>query len=156
MAKDSGRELILVKVVSLIEELSSIREVQRTRIGFADLGNYSGEQLPLVSVVGKLPKPNPKVSGRSPGISDKFISDLGVELTCFAMDNETPDSIVSDLTDDLWAKLYSNPTLITDSYPKGLAIKLDVDPEIKVGTWDPYVVFKMNCIYKYIHGTGGI
>jgi len=156
MAENSRRELMLIEVVDTIEELSSIREVKRTRIGFNDLGMYSGEQLPLVAVVGKLPKPTPKRSGRAPGISDKFVSDLGVELTCYAMDNVNPDSTVSNLADDLWAKIYSNPTLVTDDYSDGLAIQLDVEPEIQVGIWDPYVVFKMNCVYKYIHGTGGI
>lgn len=156
MAENSGRELILVKVVDLIEEVSSIVTVSRTRIGFADLGNYSGPQLPLVAVEGSLPKPIPKRSGRSPGISDKFISDLTVSLFCYAMDNVNPDSMVSNLADDLWAKIYSNPILTTTDYPGGLAIQVDVDPEVKVGIWDPYVVFKMNCVYKYIHGTGGI
>ena len=156
MAVNSHRELILVEVVDMIEEVSSIKTVQRTRIGFSELGNYSGRQLPLVAVVGKLPKPAPKRSGREPGASDMFISDLGVDLFCYAMDNETPDSTVSNLADDLWAKIYSNPTLVTTQYPRGLALQVDVVPEISVGIWDPYIVFKMNCIYKYIHGTGGI
>ena len=156
MAENSGRELILLKVVELMGEISSILAVVRTRLGFNDLGDYSGEQLPLIAVVGGLPKPSPKKSGRTYGVSDKFISDLNVDLFCYAMDNENPDSLVSNLADDIWAKVFSDPTLITTDYPRGLTIDLDVNPEIKVGIWDPYIVFKIACVYKYVHGTGGI
>jgi len=156
MAKNSKRELILLKVVDLMESISSIVTVERIRLGFNDLGNYSGEQLPLIAVVGSLPKPRPKKSGRTPGVSDAFISSINIDIYCYAMDNENPDSLVSNLADDIWAKVWSDPILTTTKYPKGLTIDLDVDPEIKVGIWDPYIVFKIACVYKYVHGIGGI
>ena len=156
MAVNSKREQILVKVTSNMEDISSINRVERVRPSFADLGNFAGTQLPLVAVVGKLPKPEPKRSGRISGLVGKFVSDLGVDLFCYAMDNVNPDSTVSDLTDDIWAKVHSDPNLITDDYPDGLTLQVDVVPEVKVGTWDPYVVFKIGCVYKYVHTTGGI
>jgi len=156
MAENSKRELIILELISNLEDISSINAVERIRPSFADLGNFADTQLPLVAVVGKLPKPVPKRSGRTTGKMDKFISDLEIDLFCYAMDNVNPDSKVSDLADDLWTKIYSDPTLITDDYPKGLTLEVVVMPEIQVGIWDPYVVFKMVCTYKYIHGTGGI
>lgn len=156
MAANSKRELIILELVNNIEDISSINTVERVRPNFADLGNFAETQLPLVAVVGKLPKPVPKRSGRQTGIVDKFISDLEIDLFCYAMENVNPDSKVSDLADDLWAKIHSDPTLITDDYLKGLTLQVDVMPEIQVGIWDPYVVFKMVCIYKYVHTIGGI
>jgi len=156
MAINSIREQILVQVKSNIEEVNSITTVERVRPAFADLGNYAETQLPLVAIVGELPSPVPKRSGRQTGLMDKFISSLKVELFCHAFDNLNPDSTISDLADDLWNKIYSDPTLITTAYPKGLVLEVEVSPEPKVGTWDPYVVFKMVCTYKYVHGTGGI
>ena len=156
MAANSKRELILLEVKDLIEQLSTINTVERVRLSFTDLNNYSGPQLPLVAVVGGLPKPIPKKSGRTAGDSDKFISSLNVDLICHAMDNVNPDSTVSSLADDLWAKIYSKPTLVNSDYPKGLVLDVSVNPEIKIGIWDPYVVFKMSCVYKYVRGTGGI
>lgn len=156
MATDSKRELILSEVVDLIESLDSIMAVKRTRLSFADLGNFTGPQLPLVAVVGSLPDPTPHISGRQASGSDMFISSLSVDLSCYAMDNENPDTTISNLADDLWAKIYSSPRLETTDYPRGLVLGVAVKPELKTGIWDPYVVFKMACIYKYVHGIGGI
>lgn len=150
------RELILEAVKDLIDALSSITTVQRKLLNFTELGDVAYPQMPLVAVVGKLPKPVPHKSGRTYSGSDRFISALQAELVCYAMDNKTPDTKVSELANDLWSQLYSNPKLITTDYPKGLAFDLEVIPEVQVGTWDPYVVFKMTCTYKYVHGTGGI
>ena len=156
MADNSKRELIILELISNIEDISSIVTVERVRPSFADLGNFAETQLPLVAVVGKLPKPFPKRSGRQTGVVDKFVSDLEIDLFCYAMDNVNPDSKVSDLVDDLWAKIYSDPTLITDDYLDGLTLQVEVMPEIQIGVWDPYVIFKIVCTYKYVHGTGGI
>ena len=156
MADNSKRELIILELISNIEDIGSIVTVERVRPSFADLGNFAETQLPLVAVVGKLPKPVPKRSGRQTGVVDKFISDLEIDLFCYAMDNVNPDSKVSDLADDLWAKIYSDPILITDDYLDGLTLQVEVMPEIQIGIWDPYVIFKIVCTYKYVHGTGGI
>ena len=156
MAANSKREQILEAIKTLMMDLHSIVTVDRTRPSFADLGNYAESQLPLIAIVGGLPSPDPKWSGREYKTADVIISDLAVELICFAMDNVTPDSTVSNLVDDIWAKVYSDPLLITDAYPEGLTLRVDVTPETKVGIWDPYVVFKMVCMYKYTHTMGGI
>jgi len=156
MATNSKREQILVAVVNNIEDIPAISVVKRMRPAFADLENVAHTEIPLVAVVGKLPAPVQKRSGRQTGIIDKFLSDLEVELYCYALENVEPDTKVSDLSDDLWSKLYSDPTLITDAYPKGLALWLNIRPEVQVGFWDPYIVFKMICTYQYVHDTGGI
>jgi len=156
MAVDSRRELILKAVKDVLESLPAIRTVERTRPSFADLGNYADTQLPLIAVVGGLPKPDPKWSGRVHQTAGVIISDLSVELVCYAMDNVTPDSTISNLMDDIWTKVYSDPLLITDDYPDGLALRVEITPESQVGIWDPYVVFKLVCVYKYQHSMGGI
>lgn len=156
MATNSKREQILEKLVDLIEDIPAISTVQRVRPAFTDLENFAGPQFPMVAVVGKLPSPLPHVAGRRTGLHDQFISALEIELYCYALENVEPDSKISDLADDLWAKLHSDPTLITDDYPGGLTLEVRISPEVQVGIWDPYIVFKMTCTYKYVHGTGGI
>jgi len=156
MAINSKREQILEALENNINDIPAIVKVKRVQLAFADLENFAGTQLPLVAVVGKLPSPSPHRAGRSTGLHDKFISTLTIELFCYAMDNVNPDTLVSNLADDLWAKIHSDTTLITEAYPKGLTLEVVVSPEVTVGIWDPYVVFKMNCSYKYVHGTGGI
>lgn len=156
MANNSKREQIIEALKTNVEDIPAITEVTRVRPNFTDLENFAGTQLPLVSLVGKLPKPVPHKAGRRTGLHDKFISDLDVELYCYALENVNPDSKVSDLADDLWVKIHSDPTLITTAYPEGLALQVIILPEIQVGIWDPYVVFKMTCTYQYVHDTGGI
>ena len=150
MALNSKREQILEAIKGKLTELSSITTVERVRPSFDDLDSIANTQLPLIAIVGKLPKPVQKLSSRVQGQPDKFVSALGVEVICYAMDNVTPDSTVSNLADDIGAKLFEDPT-----YNK-LLQKIEVDPEVQIGIWDPYVVFKMVCSATYIHGTGGI
>jgi hypothetical protein len=151
MTTNSKREQILEAVKDALETVPSLSYVQRRRPSFADLGTIPQTQLPFCAVVGKLPDPVSHNPGRQPGISDMFKSRLEIEMYIYAMDNQTPDSTVSNIADDIWAKLWSDPTF-------GGLVKggFSVRPEIEVGYFDPYVVFKMICTGVYYHGIGGI
>ena len=151
MAVNSKRERVLNTVKDNLDQLPSISTVQRVRPQFADLEGIAATQLPMIAVVGKLPKPVEKRSARVQGDVDKFVSELGVELYCYLLANVEPDSAISDIADDIWKKLWESPTL-------GFkwVLELSVTPEVQVGMWDPYAVFKIDCQYKYVHDTGGI
>ena len=150
MALNSMREQILEGIKTKLGTVSSITTVKRVRPAFQDLDTIASTQMPLIAILGKLPKPVQKRSSRVQGIPDKFTSVLGVEVYCYALANVDPDSVVSDLADDIWASLFTDPLLGT------LLIEFDVSPEVQVGIWDPYIVFRMNCSAKYIHTTGEI
>ena len=155
MAINSIREQILQYWIDKFEagedeRTRSFKEIKRMLPNEAELLEFSGSQLPLLAMTGGLPVPEPLTSGRIQSVRRVFLSKLEVEFTCFAMDNVTPDSTLSDLADDIWVTLYANPTC------GGLAIELDVIPEPVVGIWDPYVIFKMTCNIKYKHTIGGI
>jgi hypothetical protein len=151
MATNSKRETMLNTVKDNLGQLPCIHTVQRVRPQFADLEGIPSTQMPMIAVVGRLPKPVEKRSARVQGDVDKFVSMLGVELYCYALANVDPDSVISDLADEIWRKLWESPTLEFE-----WVLELSVTPEVQVGIWDPYVVFKIDCQYKYVHDTGGI
>lgn len=152
MAENSKREQILEAIRLLFEDLDSIKTVQRVRPSFADLGNFASTQLPVMALVGGLPKPQEKWSGRVQGTVDKFRSKLVCEIYLYALANVDPDTTVSDLADDIWATLYSKPNLDLPNTVLGV----EIEPTISVGHFDPYIVFKMDAHINYLHGIGGI
>lgn len=160
MAEDSLREQIIVANLDKLKELITIKTFQRVRPAFNDLGNFSGEQFPVIATHAGLPKPVEKVSSREPGRVDLFRSELLISLFCYAMENVDPDTKISDLADDIWAKLYEDVTLeafgTNPHTNQGLTLGLAISPEVQTGIWDPYIVFRMDCTYTYVHGTGGI
>lgn len=150
MASNSIREQIIVAEKAVLETLTTIKTVSRTRIAFSDLDTIANTQLPMLALVGKLPKPVDKLSSRQQGVPDKFISELGIDVYCYALANVDPDTMVSTLADDIWTQLFLDPTV------GGLALETKITPEVQVGVWDPYIAFKMLCSITYIHGRGGI
>lgn len=150
MAIDSIREQILVHLKALVEGLSSIKTVTRTKQSYAGLEEFAITQLPLVAVVGRLPQPVEHINRRVPGGVDLIVSALPVEFYVYSTDNENPDTLISNLADDLWALLYADQTL------GGLAIsvllKFSEDPQ----SWPPYIAFRITATIKYKHTIGGI
>lgn len=151
MAENTKREAILERLKAELEELDSIVMVARVRLSFADLGNLANTQLPYIAMVGKLPKPEEKWSQRTQGQPDKFTSRLTCQLYVYALAYSDPDTIVSVLADDIWVKIYATPTM-GFKYVLGI----DLDPNVEVGHFDPYVIFRIDAHIKYVHTTGGI
>lgn len=152
MADNSRREQLLLKLVEELEELSAIKQVTRVQPNtLDDIRRYSSQQMPLVAVIGGVPQPREHKSSRHSGGVDIVISDLMVELFIYFMDNKTPDSTLSSLLDDIWARLYSNQTL-GFKFCHGLTI----NPKVEVAAWAPYVAFSLSVTITYQHTTGGI
>jgi hypothetical protein len=150
MAENSKREQIILKVVGLLEKLTSIKTVVRTKQSYSDLQNFALPQLPVAAVVGNLPVPKEKLSARRIGNVDTIISELTVRVLVYGQNNENPDGDISKLADDIWAKLYSNQTL--DGMTLGMLLTVEEDPEY----WAPYYAFQITCKLTYQHDTGGI
>jgi len=159
MAEDSKREQIIQYWVNKFESDDTVRTarfntVKRMKPSLAELGNFTGPQLPLLAVVAKLPVPIKHIKTREPGGRDAFISALEIEFIAYAKDNDNPDTLISDIADDLWAVLYSDTT--SGEKPNSLTVGLDVRPEPNVAYFAPYIAVKMVCSFEYYHTIGGI
>lgn len=152
MAANSKREQILVAFKSLLEGLPSVKKVDRRQpTSPEDLRRIAGTQMPFIAMIGGVPQPVEHVSGRGPGGVDVVVSNLDVALFIYYMDNTTADSTLSNIMDDVWAKVYSDQTL-GFRFVTGTTIS----PNTEVAVWEPYVAFSMNTKITYHHTTGGI
>lgn len=152
MAANSKRENILVAFKALLEGLPSVKKVDRRQpTSPEDLRRVAGTQMPMVAMIGGVPQPKEHISGRGPGGVDVVISNLSVALFVYFMDNATADSTLSDIMDDVWAKVYSDQTLGFK-----YVTQITISPNTEVAVWEPYVAFSMNIKITYHHTTGGI
>jgi len=151
MSANSKRELIILDFVSKLGTIPTIATVERKKPQLNELDGIAETQLPMAVVLGKLPVPQEiKWSSREQGVPDYFISDLDVEVLVYGRDNVTPDSSISNFADDIWEKLYSDPTI------GGLIRLLQIKPDVDTLIYDPYFMFRMVCTVTYQHQTGGI
>lgn len=150
MASNSKREQILLKVMELLASLSTVNTVVRVKQSYSDLQQFAVTQLPVLAVVGGLPIPVEKLSARRPGNVDTIVSKLLVYVYVYGMANEAVDSVISDIADDVWAKLYSNQTM--DGLCLGMTLKVEEEPQY----WHPFYAFQVVCELHYHHDTGGI
>lgn len=153
MAANSKREQLLVKVAQKLGTISAIETVSRK--GFSDfheLENYANTQLPVAVVLGGLPQPSEKFSGRTRKL-DQSQSKLSVDIIVYALDNDTPDTTVSTLADDIWSTLYADMTLGLTSVT---VLDIRIIPETEVLVFAPYVAFKITLVITYLHGKESI
>lgn len=157
MAANSKREQILLQVVSEVETLiddGTVKTVsRRLPEGIEELDRYASTQLPLVVVMGQLPRLLEVHGGnRSNRSADcKLVKwSLPVGVYGYFMDNENPDTTLSSFADDLFRVLNADPS------KGGLAIETRVLPDAQIGIWDPYVAFKFLVEVHYVHTLGGI
>lgn len=150
MAENSKREQIILRVIEELEEVDSINTVVRKLPEYSDLQRFALTQFPVIAVVGRLPVMTPHIGGRARAIADKFISSLTIDLFVYFQNREAPDSMISNLADDLWTKL--NEDQAKNNLVISTLLQMTENPEY----WDPFVAFNMVCKFKYIHTTGGI
>jgi hypothetical protein len=153
VADNSIREKIIKEVISRLKTVEVIKMVKRAKQTRASLQEFALPQFPIAAVVGGLPKPVEKKSGRRVAGVDLITSLLPVEIYIYDMYNVIDDDLderVSFIADDLWRVLYAEPTY------NGLAIEtlltIQYDPEY----WDPFLGFNLTANIKYIHTTEGI
>ena len=150
MADNSKRERIIQADFSIVQGISSIKTPIRTIPKYKDLQSYALPQLPVAAIVGGLPKPVEKKSGRTSHGVDQITSRLIVNVYVYLQANVDADAAISSLVDDLWRELYTDPSrgkLVLDT-------TLDLQEDIQ--SWAPYLAFRLICTHHYIHDTGGI
>jgi len=151
MAKNSKREQILVYHEKyLIGKVKSISHVVRVMPVYSDLQNFAVTQFPLAAVVGRLPVPKEKISSRDGSAVNVIISSLNIDNYIYLQERENPDSVISEIVDDVWAKCYSNVTY------GGLVLSTTLEVTENIEYWDPFIAFKLTTEVVYKHSTGGI
>lgn len=150
MADTSKREQIIVATQTLVESLESIKTTVRTIPEYSDLQDYALTQLPVAAIVGRLPQPTEKNSGRRSAEVLQIKSRLIIDLFIYFEANVNADSEVSRLLNDLWVVLYQ------DQSRGGLVLDTKITAQEDTQRWAPFVAFKISCIHNYIHDTGGI
>lgn len=153
MSTGTRREAIITQVVTELEALSTIKTVERKKLQYAQLQNFALPQLPVAAVVGRLPVPRAhreqRLSGKR-GRADILLSRLIIDVYVYFQERTDPDTVLSNLTDDVWRTLYADQT------KNDLVIDTEVLLDENVEYWDPYVAFRAQCIVTYKHDTGGI
>lgn len=153
MASGSEREKILSKLKSIIENISSIKYVQRKVISSTEeLLEIPFTQFPYVCITGGLPVSKDPGSPRlyASAESSKVRSILRIEVRTYGYNRVSPDTEISSIADDIWAGLYADPTI------DGLAESALVKPMPTVYFFDVFFRFDMILDVEYIHGTDGI
>ena len=146
MGKNSIREQILVNIQKTIEGMDIFKTV--LRVFTKDIDSFAETQFPVAVIEGGLPVPVPHFSKtKSGGMPAQFRSMLPVMIYVFAKENTNPDSVISDLSDELWKELYNDPKR------GGLAVSTIIQPETEVMILLPYVRFGFRCEVYYIHDT---
>lgn len=150
MSVNSIRENIILQIRTELETLESIKTVRRIRPSLNELSSFPSTQLPLIAVESGLPSPIQKKSSRIPGVTDNFISELIINIFCYALENVNPDSLISNLADDIWNVLYLDPL------HNNLCLSTNIYPQLQTAIWHPYIAFSFKTTLTYIHTRKGI
>jgi len=148
MALNSVREQIINHVVSTLTGVESLSYVNRRRMTDLDeLKSVPTTQLPYISVTGGLPEPQQKQSGRRYGNVEVVRSMLAVEIVCYQLAPVDPDTVLSNLLDDIWSALYADQTR------GGIALGTELIPQVEPVFIQPYILFRVVCNVSYMHDT---
>jgi len=153
MAENSYREQILDRVRITLEAIVSIRTVKRKILSsINELKEIAFPQFPIICMTGGLPVPKDRgyVTLKESGQSSKVRSVLSIELRTYGINRTDPDTEISTLADDLWKKLYADPTV------GGLAESVIVKPNPRIMFLEPFFRFDMIYDVEYIHDTDNI
>ena len=149
MATNSKREQIIEYVVGELEGIDGFT-VTRQLPRYADLQQVAATQFPLIAVASGFPVPVEHKQSRAPGGADVFLSALRMDLFVFEQINEDCDTKLSELADDVWAKVWGDQT-------KGALVHSMSAEFGEVPTYlRPYISFRLTLTVVYKHTTGGI
>ena len=87
---------------------------------------------------------------RESGDSASLRSVLSISLRTYGLDKSAPDTAISSLAEDIWAKLYDDPTV------NGLAESVTVKLQQKTAFFEPFYRFDIIYEVEYIHDTDNL
>ncbi len=153
MAQNSKRESIICRVMDELQGASCIKSVVRGKKTHHDLQQFALTQFPVAAVVGRLPRPMEKKSGRVPGGVDVIKSSLAIDVFIYDQVNvidDTTEEKISSMADDIWRVLYADP--LKNQLCLETLLTIEDDPEY----WEPFLAFRIVVNTIYLHTTGGI
>lgn len=153
MAANSIRERILTQIAIDLSSISAINSVKRKVVSsINELKETPSLQFPIIYVTGGLPTPmnNGVVKARISGQSLAMRSVLAINLRTYGLDKNAPDTAISTLAEDIWAKLYDDPTV------NGLAESVTVKLQRNTAFFEPFYRFDIICEVEYIHDTDNL
>lgn len=152
MAYNSKREKLLRQVASQlaqIEDMVSVRRAQPFDDAMCVPRHVDGKEFPFCAVIGGLPELVKTRSIISKGL--RWISQRGdmeakihVNITCYLQAVRDRDLLISHLADEIWRKLWEDPTF------GGIAHKIQLTPNMAVRHFAPYAVFNFTCEIYYM------
>jgi len=153
VAANSIREQILVEVKTVLESVTAVGSVKRKVVASVlELKGIPSPLFPVVCMTAGLPVPKGGgyVTLRESGQSSNLRSILSINLRTYGLDKSAPDTAISTLAEDIWDKLYADPTV--DSLAESVTVKF----QRQTLFFEPFYRFDMVYDVEYIHNTDGI
>ena len=153
MASNSIREQILARTAVVLESMTTIGLVKRKVVpSIAELKETPYPSFPVIYMTGGLPTPlrGGSVTLRESGQSSSLRSVLTISIRTYGLDLDTPDTAISSLSEDIWAKLYDDPTV--NSLAEGVTVKL----QRATLFFEPFYRFDIIYEVEYIHDTDNL
>ena len=153
MATNSIREQILARVATTLATITAVGSVKRKVIASLDeLHETPFPLFPIIYMTGGLPVPlnGGYVKLRESGDSANLRSVLSISLRTYGLNKDAPDTAISSLAEDIWAKLYDDPTV--NSLAEGVTVK----PQRDTTFFEPFYRFDIIYEVEYIHDTDNL
>jgi len=153
MASNSIREQLLAQTAVILESITTVGLVKRKVVpSIAELKETPYPSFPVIYMTGGLPTPlrGGAVTLRESGQTASLRSVLSISLRTYGLDKDAPDTAISSLSEDIWAKLYDDPTV------NGLAESVTVKLQRSTSFFEPFYRFDIVYDIEYIHDTDNL
>ena len=153
MAANSLREQILAQIETTLSTITAIGSVKRKVISsVSELKETPFTLFPIIYMTGGLPVPlgGGYVKLREAGDSASLRATLPISLRTYGFNKDAPDTAISSLSEDIWAKLYDDPTV--NSLAEGVTVKL----QRATLFFEPFYRFDIIYEVEYIHDTDNL
>jgi hypothetical protein len=153
MASNSIREQILTQTAIVLAAITAVGSVKRKVVAsLNELKETPFPLFPIIYMTAGLPVPlhGGYVTLRESGDSANLRSILEISLRTYGLDKSSPDTAISTLAEDIWAKLYDDPTV--NSLAEGVTVKLQRETTF----FEPFYRFDILYEVEYIHDTDNL
>ena len=151
MAHNSGRELIILNLISDLNNLDCIHSIERKHpVTIEEVESIPSTLLPFVGILGGLPAPiDYKGLSRNQNQISVY-SKLAIRLRFIALQEKDADYWISYYLDEVWRAVMSN------NNRSNMAEKTEIDSEYISEIFPPYIGFELTINVFYQHTQNGI
>jgi hypothetical protein len=158
VAENSKRERVLVALVAVVDAITSLNSTSREQPADPkELASIPITKLPMAVITAGLPVPDENDMQRPGAGLGSARSTMDVNIIVYGQYGvagagaQNPDTVISNIADDLWRALQATPNL-------GFkwVSKMNVRPTPTKAVFRPYFAFSMTAAITYVHDKGGI